>query len=60
MKVTILVPMAGDPMFNPGDKYECDETEAARLVRAGMAEGPKKWKLPPEPVEETGAGDEPA
>lgn len=51
MKVTILVPMAGNPMLNPGDKYECEEDEAARLVRAGLAAGPKGWKLPPESAE---------
>lgn len=37
MKVKMTVAMAGDPMIIPGDEYECDDSEAARLIEAGYA-----------------------
>lgn len=39
MKMKALVGMARTPgATNPGDTFECDDAEAARLLRAGFAE----------------------
>ena len=38
MKVRLLTGMAGgDRSWSPGDEFECDAPEAARLIEAGAA-----------------------
>jgi hypothetical protein len=39
VKVKLLTGMAGaDRSWSPGDQFECDPAEAARLIEAGVAE----------------------